>query len=658
MKSESSPTLELEEVLEGKTDVPIRSENTLPGILFEQAREHPDKVALRWKRYGVWQEYTWSEWVEEVEALALALESMGLGAGDVLFTVGDNRPQQLWFWQAIHALGGHAAPHYPDVLPEVIKGQLNVVEASVVYAEDQQVVDKVLEVWDETDVETIIYNNPKGMYRYDLDEPELYSYEEILEKGESIRVERPNRVESLVEQVDPSTPAMLTPTSGTTGAPKRVRLSHSNFINHARAYLSHDPVPDGTDYFSFLPMAWVGEQMFLCTAAVYGNWVANFPEQPETLESDMREIGPEVIFGSPEFYESWIADIQAKIENTSRLKKLVYNWSRRIGKRYAEYVSGDKQDEDPPAKLRALHWIFYWIAYRPILDKLGLKRAKKAYTGGAPLGEDQFRFYHSMGVPLKQLWGQTEVCGFVTTHQNDDIQVETCGTVFPNVSVGLLKSGELVVKGPVVTDGYYNQPEKSESAFTGEWLHTDDFGAIAEDGHVIVHDRMDDVLELGDGTTVTPVNHEAKLKFNSYVKSAMVVGDGRPHLTAILNIRFDNVAEWADQNQIQYNDYADLAQHPAVLDLLTEQVEEVNEELPAELQINRFISLFKEFDADDGEITRTKKLRRDIIVDRYEELIEAMYNGDSEIAFSIDITYEDGTVDEKQDTVHIVDVQS
>jgi long-chain acyl-CoA synthetase len=646
-------------------DVPIVSDQALPEILFDHVEEHGDDIALRWKRYGIWQEFTWEEYYERVEHFALGLETYGFEAGDVLFTIGYNRPHQLWAWMAAQSLGGMAAPNYEDMLPDDIRKQLQLLEPSVVYAEDQEMVDKLLLVADDVpSLDTIIYRDEKGMFRYengektDPGDPEIVSYEHVEELGAE-RLETGEVADDYlyerVKAIDPDTPAMLPPTSGTTGMPKRVKLSHFNFLNLANAAIEIDPLPKESDYFSYLPMAWVGEQMILIAAAFVGGWTANFPEQPETEAEDLREIGPEIIFSSPNSYEAWVADIKAKIENTTRLKRFVYEKAMSIGRKYAEYISGDKSDEEPPATLRAAHWLSYWVAYRPILDKIGLKRAKNVYTGGGPLGEDHFSYYHALGVPLKQIWGQSEVCGFVTMHRDDDIQVDTVGEVFPNVEVGITPGGELLVRGPVVTSGYYGMPEKTESAMEDGWLHTDDFGALTDDGQVKIFDRMDDVLELNDGTAVAPISVETKLKFNPYVKEALVVGDGRDSLAAVLNLRFDNVAEWADQRDIQYAGYKDLTQKPPVLELMRQVVAETNEDL--EHPIERFLILFKEFDADDGELTRTGKIRREVVVDRYGKLVDGLYGDQEDVEMDITITYQDGRESEEHGTMAIVDVE-
>lgn len=642
-------------------DLDLIDDATLPGVLLDHRREYPDEVALRQKQYGIWQEYTWADYYDKVREFAAGIETVGFERDDILFTLGQNRPQQLWAWMAVQSLGGMAAPNYSEMLAEDIAKQLDLLEPKAVFAEDQEMVDKTQAAIEDADwtPEAIVYNDPKGLFRYDHDGAvTLYSYETLEERGAS-RFETgelsDDYLASRIDDLDPGMTAMLSPTSGTTGMPKRVQLSHFNFVNLANAVITIDPLPRGSEYVSYLPMAWVGEQMILIAAAFLGGWTANFPEQAETQMSDLREIGPETIFASPQTWENWVAEVKAKIENTTRLKRTVYEKAMDVGYRYAEYVSGDKRDQEPPLGLRLAHRAAYWVAYRPILDKIGIKRAKNVYSGGGPLGEDHFQFFHALGVPLKQIWGQSEVCGFVTVHRDDDIQVDTVGEVFPNVDVGITPEGELLVRGPVVMNGYYNMPEKTASAIEDGWLHTDDFGALTDDGHVKVFDRMDDVIELADGTAVAPISVETKLKFNPYVKEVMAVGEGRETLAAILNIRFDNVAEWADQRNIQYTGYRDLTQKPQVLELLRSVVADTNEKLD-NIEIARFVVLFKEFDADDGELTRTGKLRREVVTDRYEHLIDQLYSGAQEADMDVTITYQDGRESHLSGSMRVVDV--
>ncbi|QZA88276.1 AMP-binding protein [Salinarchaeum sp. IM2453] len=640
-------------------DIDIVDDKALPEVLLDHVQENRSDIALRWKQYGVWNEFTWEEYYERVKHFSLGLETLGFGEDDVLFTIGYNRPHQLWSWMGAQVLGGVAAPNYEDMLPDAIGNQLELLSPKVAYAEDQEMVDKLLEVADRApSLEAIIYRDEKGMFRYDNTSPKVISYDEIERRGQE-RLSSGEISDSTFEErlrsVNPESPAIMPPTSGTTGMPKRVKLSHVNFVNLAHAAIEIDPLPKESDYFSYLPMAWVGEQMILMAAAFVGGWTVNFPEQPETESEDLREIGPEIIFSSPNTYEGWVADIKAKIENTTRLKRWAYKQAMSIGEKYAEYVSGEKRDSDPPLTLRLKHRIAHWLVYRPLLDKIGLKRAKNVYSGGGPLGEEHFQYYHALGVPLKQIWGQSEVCGFVTMHRNDDIQVDTVGEVFPNVEVGITPEGELVVRGPVVTSGYFNQPEKTEEALDGEWLHTDDFGEITEDGHIKVLDRMDDVMELNDGSAIAPISVETKLKFNPYVKEALIVGDGRDSLAAVLNIRYDNVSEWADQRDIQYSGYKELTQKPQVLELLRQEVQDVNEKL-GEHPIERFVVLFKEFDADDGELTRTGKIRREVVTNKYQSMIDGIYANNDFVEMEVTITYQDGRESVESGKMQVVDI--
>lgn len=649
----SLPFVNRVESPEGDMDV---ANTVLLEEVLENARKHPEEVALRWKRYGIWKEVTWQEYLDRIRFCTRGLEDLGFESGDVLFTIGYNRPQQLWSWFAAQALEGYPAPNYSEMLPEDIATQITLTEARVAFAEDQEMVDKILAVKDDLpSLEIVVYRDQKGMFRYDTDDLRLVAYEDVEARGRKLEASDPLDMEQRIANLEPTDTVMLAPTSGTTGAPKRTRLTNRNFVNVAHSFVGVDPLGEGSDYFSVLPMPWIGEQVQLMGMAPYKRWVVNFAEEEETTTEDFREIGPEFFLASPSMYEEFVADVKAQIENTTRFKRFVYEKAMDIGHRYASYVSGENSDREVPLGLRGLHWLSYWVAYRPILDKLGLKQVENIYTGGAPLGEEHFQFYHALGLEIKQAWGQTEACAYVTVHRRGDVKMDTAGQPLPNLEVGELDTGELVVRGPTLTPGYYNQPEKTEEALEAGWIHTDDFGTITDDGHVKIFDRMDDVIEMTDGTTVAPVSIETQLKFNPYIKQAMVIGDDRPYLTAILNIRYDNVAEWADQNDIQYSGYKELSQRPEVIDLLEGIVRETNAE--HDVTIERFVSLFKEFNPDDGEITQTRKLRREPIKERYQELIDALYSDRDEIELSLTITYSDGRQEEQTETMPITTVE-
>lgn len=638
-------------------DIELTTDQSLLDLLFEQVEQNPDDVAIRWKQLGIWQEYTWEDYREIVEAFALGLEECGFQYGDVLFTLGYNRPHQLWSWIAAQSIGGIPAPAYKDKLPEELLVQLELVEASVAYAEDQEMVDKILAIEEDLpDLETIIYRDEKGMFRYeDRDGTEVVSFESVLEEGRRRReAASADHWRQKATGIDSREIAFMPPTGGTTGASKRPKLTHRNYINVAETQMAVDGDLSGIDYFSKTTMAWSGEQVFLTASTLLENWTVFFPEQPATEEEDMREIGPELLLSSPALFEDWVADIQARIENTTPVKRWAYEKAMVIGERY---VDTTERGDEPSLLLRALYRLSYWTIYRPILDEIGLTRVKSAFTGGAPFGHEHFQFYKILTFPIKQMWGQTELGSFVTVHRSDDIRLETVGQPLPSYEVGVTPGHELVVSGPALTEGYHNQPEKTEELLEDGWLHTGDRGTVTNGGHVKMVERMGNLYELSDGSRVSPSVVESTLKFNPYIKNAMVVGDGRDHLVAILNIRFENVAEWADQHDIQYNGYKDLSQKPEVLDLLAELVEEANDQLEDEEHIHSFASLFKVFDPDDGELNRVGKLRRPTIEDKYGRLIEAMYDSSDSIDLETKITYQDGSESVERKTVLIVEVK-
>lgn len=637
------------EAVEGKS---------FPEIVEERRRTTPEDPAVRWKHLGIWQEYTWTEYYEKMELFALGLETYGFESGDVIFTMGYNRPQHLWAWLGAHCLGGIAGPMYQTATADEIGPQLDILEPRIVYAENQEVVDKVLAAIDEdSSVEVIIYRDKKGMFRYeDHENLEIVSYEHVESRGRKRRESVGSKyIKDKIFSLNWEATAMVPPTSGTTGTPKRVKLAASNLLVQAEIATQINPAPPGSDYFSFITMAWGGEQMMLLGAAIASNWVINFPEQPETEDEDFREIGPEIIFGSPGTYEARVAEVKAQIENTSRLKRWVYDKAMAIGRLASAYRIGEETADEAPLRIRTLNKLAYWTVHRPLLDHMGLKQARHVFTGGGPLGQEHFEFYHSLGVPLKQIWGQTECGGYITVHRDENVQPDTTGQPIPFSTVGRTGLGELVVRGRMVSEGYYKQPEKTAETFEDGWLFTDDFGKITEDGHVKVVDRLDDVIELNDGTTVAPISIETTIKFDPYIKEAMVIGDQRNELIAILNIRFDNVAEWADQRDIQYQGYRDLSQKSEVLELLRSVVVKANEEAD-DINIQRFVSLFKEFHPDDKELTRTGKLRREVVIDKYEDLIQQMYADAERANIETTITYQDGREAVEEAEMEIVTV--
>lgn len=625
---------------------------TLPKLLRERAMKSGSKVAQRWKRLGVWREYTWSEVYDIVMRYAAGLKVLGaVKRGTVVATIGDNRPHQFWTWMAAQSLGGIGGAIYADSLPHEIATQMNLMRAPVIFAEDQEQVDKVLMRADEMPyLEYIVYRDPKGMFRYkDRDHPKVISFEEVLSLGSEGR----EAVEEELERGKADDPAMLVSTSGTTGIPKRATLTHRNYISQARGLAAVDGAPVGSDYFSFLPMAWIGEQMMSVGALVNG-YVINFPEEPETLMRDFREIGPEIVFTSPRWYEAWHGEIESRIQDSTYLKRLFYRLAIDVGYRYV--------DDPDSAYYKFLHRLFYWIVYRPILDKLGLKRVKKAYTGGAPIGQEHFRYFRALGIPLKQIWGMTEMVGIVCLHREEDIvrrkKYHTVGTPIAGMEIGISEEGEIICRGPMVMKGYWMDAKKTAETIDEEgWFHTGDFGHIEEDGNLVYYDRIEDVITMADGRRVPPIYIETKLKFYPYIKEACVIGEGRDWLAALIAIRYETVSEWAEARGISFAGYPDLAQKPEVIELIRRGVKDVNATLPDHMKVRRFVLLTKEFDPDDDELTRTRKLRRRVINMRYKDLIDAIYSGAAEGPVYYTLRYKDGREAQVSYRLRVVDAE-
>ena len=627
-------------------------EDTFPKILAKNARLYGDRVAMREKDLGIWRAYTWKEYYESVKFFSLGLISLGLEQGDKIAIVGDNSPE--WVIAELAAQSALAIPTglYQDSLAEEFQALLNYMDVRFVVAEDQEQVDKLLSIKEETSVEKIVYWEPKGMYRYD--DPCLLRFDEVIKRGKEYAKRYPDLFEENVMSTQADDTACILTTSGTTAMPKGAMLSYRNMISMAENLCKVDPIDESFELVSSLPLAWTGEQMMSISVALCKRAVVNFPESAETVRQDLREIGPHVIFSPPRIWENIVSEILVKMEDANRLNKAIFNWAMKVGYKWADTKFKGKK---PSPFLKFKKFIAYWLVFRSMLDKVGLKRVKYAYTGGAALGPDYFRFYHAIGVNLKQIYGQTEVAGIAVLHRDDDIKFETVGKPIPGTEIKISEEGEILIKSPAVFKGYYKNPEKTKETLKDGWLHTGDMGYIDKDGHLIVIDRLSDVLRLSDGTKFSPQYIENRLKFSPYIREAVVIGKNRPFLVAILNIDMENVGKWAERHMIGYTSYMDLSQKDEVLNLLKEVVKEVNETLPEKARIRKFVSLYKELHADDEELTRTRKVRRRIIEGKYSDLIEAMYSDTSAYEASIVIRYEDGREKVIRTTMKIVNVE-
>jgi long-chain acyl-CoA synthetase len=611
---------------------------TLPRLLMENARRLGNRVALREKDFGIWQTVTWRQFADHVRAFAMGLRALGLQRGDIVAIIGDNRPEWLYAELAAQAIGGASIGIYQDSVAEEVRYLVEASDARVIVAEDQEQVDKIIEIWPRLcGVLKVIYYEPKGLRSYH--EPYLASFPDIEEMGRAFDRKHPGLFEAEVTQGHPDDIAILSTTSGTTGKPKLAMLTHRNLISQGAGLLAVDPLGPDDEFVSFLPLAWVGEQMITVAAGLQCGLTINFPESTDTVQENIREIGPRVMFSPPRIWENMLSQVQVKIQDTTRLKRAAYEWGLRQG-----YAMADARfnGATPGLLLRLKYALARLIVFEELKDHLGLRFIKRAYTGGAALGPDVFRFYHAIGVNLKQVYGQTESAGLSVIHRDGQIKFQTVGTPLPNTDVRVAANGEILVKGPSVFIGYYRNPEATAETLRDGWLHSGDAGYFDEDGHLVVIDRAKDVMTLSDGTIFSPQFIENKLKFSPYVKEAVVFGGNWPFVTAIINIDFANVGKWAENAQISYTTYTDLAQKPEVYALIRRDVERTNADLPPAARIQRFLLLHKELDADDGELTRTRKVRRRLIAERYREIVESLYGDQSDIEVETTITYQDG----------------
>jgi long-chain acyl-CoA synthetase len=613
--------------------------DTLPKLLRDHARRTPSRVALREKEFGIWQPVTWARYQEHVRDFALGLRSLGFRRGDKLAIIGDNRPEWLYAELAAQSLGGVAVGIYQDSLADQVRYIVDHSDARVIAVEDQEQVDKLLDARSRLPrVERIVYDDPKGLAHYT--DPLLMAFTDVEARGREAARAEPGAFDAEVDAGGGGDVCLLCYTSGTTGSPKGAMLSHRNMIEMARSFSAVERMLPPDEFISFLPLPWIGEQMMSVSSALFVGFTVNFPEEPETVQADIREIGPQFMFSPPRIWESLCSTVQVKIQDSSRAKRWLYRWAMGVG---AQVADRRFARQPVPAGLRLRHRLAWWLVFRALTDRLGLKRIRQAYTGGASLGPEVFRFFHAMGVNLKQAYGQTEIAGLSTAHRDARIKFETVGEPFSGTEVRISDTGEVLSRSPAVFLGYYKNPEATTESLRDGWLHSGDAGILDEDGQLVVIDRMKDVLTLADGSKFSPQLMENKLKFSPYVREAVVVGKDRPYVTALLNVDYGNVGKWAEDRQLAYTTYTDLSQKPEVGRLLADEVRRVNRDFPKVAKIRRFVSLYKELDADDDELTRTRKVRRTFVEQRYREIIEALYDdGLEEMKVEADIRYEDG----------------
>src|SRR3972149_3733885 len=585
----------------------LAQHDTFPKLLLRNAERLGDrKVAMREKEFGIWQEFSWKEYQEHVKYFSLGLTSLGLSPGDKVAIIGDNRPEWVWAEVAAQAAGAVPLGLYQDSTLKEVSYIIDHSDSTFVVAEDQEQVDKILGMKEQLPkVRYVVYSDPRGMRGYK--EPCLIDFKQVENFGRELEEREPDLYTNKVAAGKMEDLALICYTSGTTGFPKGAMLSFRNLLTMAANLMEVDPKFGSDEFVSFLPLAWIGEQMMCLSSALLTGFTVNFPEKPETVQENIREIGPNIMFSPPRIWENMTSTVQVKVMDASRLKRAMYDWALPVG---YEYADARFCKQKPSLSLMLKPRLAYYLVFRALKDRLGLLRIRTASTGGAALGPDVFKFFNAMGVNLKQIYGQTEISGISCIHSEGDINFDSVGKPIPETEIRLSDSGEILSRSPSVFLGYYKNPEETEKTLSGGWLHSGDAGYFTKDGHLIVIDRVKDVMHLNDATRwPSPIRGPPR-------------GEGP-------------------------------AAKPEVLELLAKEVEKVNAALPETTRVRKFVPLYKELDADDDELTRTRKVRRAFVGERYKHVIEGMYAGEEAIPIDATIKYQDGKTSRLRTTLTV-----
>ena len=629
------------------------TQSTLPRLLRRNAEQMAGRPAIREKHHGIWQTLSWAQYWEEVRDFALGLATHGFHRGDKLAVIGDNRPSLYWAQVAAQCLGGAAVPMYQDSIASELVFVLNHAEVSVVVAEDQEQVDKILSLRAELPhLELVVYDDPKGLRHYSGSG--LASFADVQAAGREFGTANPGYVQAEIDSGDPDDLALLTYTSGTTGRPKGVMLSHTNLLSSAEGFIAAEDIRATDELLCYLPMAWIGDSLFSLVLTLLVGFTCNCPERPQTVQRDLRELGPTIAIAPPRVWENMLTQLRVRAADSTPLKHRLFEFFRGLAER-AEQRKGEGNQPALPSRLSlALGEV---LVYGPVRDQLGLRRARWVYTGGAPLGPDTFRFFRAFGVNIKQVWGSTELAGLASLQPDGEADPDTVGRVTPGSEVRIAEDGEVLIRSAAVFKGYYKQQDATRDTMTDDgWLRSGDSGFVDRRGHLVIVDRAKDVGKLADGTPFAPQFVENKLKFSPFIAEAVAFGDRRPFVAAIIAIDLTTVGNWAERRNLAYTSFQDLSAKPEVRRLIAEEIAEINASLPAAARLRRFVLLNKEFDADDNEITRTRKIRRRFVTEKYAAVIDAFYSGEAEVKVATEITYEDGRKATLTSTIVIEDI--
>ena len=616
--------------------------DTFPRLLAHHARVRPDHPATREKDLGIWQTWTWAEVAAEVRALACGLAAQGFTRGMHLAIIGDNRPRLYWAMIAADALGGVPVPMYQDAPAAEFAYVLNDAEIVYALAEDQEQIDKLIEAQPQVPtLKHIYYDDPRGLRNYQG----VTSFEKLTGIGREFDCAHPDFFEGEVAKGSPDDVSIMLYTSGTTGKPKGVRQTHRAFIAAGMGGATFDRLRADDNVLSYLPMAWVGDHLFSYAQWLCTGFTINCPESGETVMTDMREIGPTYYFAPPRIFENLLTQVMIRMEDASAIKRWLFRYFTDIARKVGPHIL---DGATVPLFERMQYALGNLLVYGPLRNVLGMSRIRVAYTAGAAIGPDLFRFYRSIGVNLKQLYGQTETCAYVCLQPDRGVHFDTVGTPAPGVELKIAAGGEVLIKGPMLLKEYYKRPDATaESIDDAGYFHSGDAGFIDEAGHLRIIDRAKDVGKLAGGAMFAPNYNENKLKFFPHIKEAVAFGAERERVCAFVNIDFGSVGNWAERRGLPYSGYTDLAAKPEVYDLIRECVEKVNAELATEAglagsQIERFLILHKELDPDDDELTRTRKVRRGFVAQKYAVLIDALYSGREVEHIETQVKFEDG----------------
>ena len=633
---------------------------TFPHLLLKHAAERPSAAALREKEYGIWQTWSWADVAQDVRHMACGLAALGLAKGQNLAFISDNRPHVYMGFIAVQSIGAVPIPLYQDAVAQEMRFVMEDADIAFAFAENQEQVDKLLEVRETVPgIQHIIYDDPRGLRKYD--DAGLISTEQLKQLGQAWDADHPGAWDAMVQGVQAEDVSVILYTSGTTGKPKGVCQTHASFVGAAMGGVEVDGLTPSDNVISYLPPAWVGDHLFSLAQWMVAGFTINCPESTSTITIDLREIGPTYYFAPPRVFEGMLTSVSIRMEDAAKPKQWLYEKCMQLAKR----VGADILDGKPVAALdRMKYCLGDFFIYGPLRNVMGLSRIRVAYTAGAAIGPDLFKFFRSIGINLKQLYGQTETCAYVCIQKNGHVQLNTVGQAAPGIELKIADNGEVLVKGVSVLKEYYKRPDATAEVMDAQgYFHTGDAGVLDADGHLRIIDRAKDVGKTNTGAMFAPNYIENKLKFFPQIKEVVCFGHQRDEVCAFINIDYEAVGNWAERQGIPYGGYVDLASKPKVLELIADCIRQVNADLATEAgmsdtQVARFLVLHKELDPDDDELTRTRKVRRNFIAEKYAVLIDALYSGKTEQFIETQVKFEDGRTGNVSATLQIINAKT